>query len=80
MDQTDRLSANHLADPDLKPRRRLGRFGRIGVGTLGGAGLGFAYAWLGACPDGSCHMTSNPGMLVILGAVVGAVAAVSGPS
>ncbi|RLB55810.1 MAG: hypothetical protein DRI90_19180 [Deltaproteobacteria bacterium] len=80
MDPTDRLLVKQSDDEEPKPRRRLRRLGRIGLGALGGAGLGLAYAVLGACPDGSCHVTSNPGMLMTLGAVVGVVAAVRGPS
>ncbi|MBW2454036.1 MAG: hypothetical protein JRI68_05985 [Deltaproteobacteria bacterium] len=61
------------------PRPWLRRLGRVGLGTLGGAGLGLAYALLGACPGGSCHITSNPGLLVVLGALVGGFAATRTP-
>lgn len=66
------------ADPP-RPRPWLRRLGRVGLGTLGGAGLGLAYALLGACPDGNCHATSNPAMLIVLGALIGGVAATRTP-
>ena len=75
MDRPDELYANQPDGAEPRLTRALRRLARIGLGALGGAALGGAYLLLGACPGGSCHITSNPGLLLGLGALVGGFAA-----
>jgi len=79
MHSSDEPTSPLLEAEPPRPRSWLRRAGRIGLGALGGAGLGLAYLWLGACTDGSCLITSHPALLVVLSACVGGFAATRSP-
>jgi hypothetical protein len=61
-------------DPNTKtqPRRPdWTRAGRLGLGLLLGAGLGYAYYTLVGCSTGGCPITSDPIVSSSYGALIG---------
>ncbi len=48
---------------------------RIAIGIIAGAGIGFLVGHFGRCAGGTCPLTGNPYVSVIVGAVLGGLIA-----
>ena len=49
---------------------------KIVIGVIVGAIIGFAIGYFGKCASGTCPMTSNPWVSMVIGAVFGLMIAV----